>query len=534
MNKSIPDFNYQIRISRRNSQKVNISKDDFLKACKPVVDRAIEAARGALEKACDTAGMNPEDLDMVLLTGGSSSLPGVSEGLQAITGLIPKRIPKDPMNAVAKGAAIYQKKQDQLPLGRGNNNIVGYDIYMSVQENGEKRKLIFGAIDPIPNEKKEKYYVWKGNREVIIKLQKQRGSQYENLKQRIVKFDHIPDSMVILFKIDQNRTLKLEAYDPAVPKEVYTFDIEGGFNTKADILEHRQDLGLTIQEQYGKYEQPYVGIDLGTTTSELAYLAKYSDSNVYLLENEDIFEYEKTAFPSIISFANGTSEDEREVGTRKAYEDMIEYKDAQKVAYNFKTIDDWNTYTMEIDGKKYGPIDFSAILLNKIWKEFSLFQKDVKLTKAMITVPVSFSPDKRSAIEQAARTAGIEEVALLDEPVAAYEYYDSITNTDHTQIGKLMVFDFGGGTVDVTILDMKSGNINDQTVSQPYSVIALDGYSDCGGRNVDNELIEIAAKQIPESLSPIDKKLAIQRIKQEVEEAKVYLTDKYNEYADCE
>jgi molecular chaperone DnaK (HSP70) len=205
-----------------------------------------------------------------------------------------------------------------------------------------------------------------------------------------------------------------------------------------------------------------VGIDLGTTFCAVARIDVHS-GKPEVINNS----YGKSITPSVLCFeANGNilfGEDAKS---------MQEAGD-KNVASFFKRSMGNDAYTLEIHGKTYSPTDLSAILLRNLKNEAEQ-QTGEKIDAAVITVPAYFSHKERSATIEAGRKAGLEVIAIINEPTAAIFAY-GLTDSGKTQT--VLIYDLGGGTFDVTIARVTKDNIE---------VLGSDGNHGLGGKDWDD------------------------------------------------
>jgi molecular chaperone DnaK len=170
-------------------------------------------------------------------------------------------------------------------------------------------------------------------------------------------------------------------------------------------------------------------------------------------------------------------------------------------------------YRVKIDDKEYTPEQISAFILQKIKKDAEAFLGE-KVEKAVITVPAYFNDNQRQATKDAGRIAGLEVVRLINEPTAAAFAYG--LNKSEKEL-KILVFDFGGGTLDVTIMDFGEG---------VFQVISTAGDTQLGGRDMDealmNYVIEDFRRETGIDLSKDNK--ALPRLREAVEKAKIELS----------
>jgi molecular chaperone DnaK len=143
-------------------------------------------------------------------------------------------------------------------------------------------------------------------------------------------------------------------------------------------------------------------------------------------------------------------------------------------------------HNYSIHGKDYTPQQLSAFILQKIKRDAEAYLGD-KVEKAVITVPAYFNDNQRQATKDAGKIAGLEVVRLVNEPTAASLAY-GLDKSGQAQ--KILVFDLGGGTLDVTIMDM--GSIEKEAT---FQVLSTSGDTQLGGTDMDNVLIDFIAEE---------------------------------------
>jgi molecular chaperone DnaK len=211
----------------------------------------------------------------------------------------------------------------------------------------------------------------------------------------------------------------------------------------------------------------YVGIDLGTTLSGLAYLKP--DGNPEIVPNDD----GERLTPSVVFF--DAHEDVKLVGS--AARDGGE---PDRTIFQIKRHMDDPEHLVEIDGKKWTPAEISALILSKLKRDCSKICGDI--TDVVITVPANFNELARKSTIAAAEMAGMKVKRLVNEPTAAAVYYA------HSQgvKGRILVYDLGGGTLDTTILEVEGDAIK---------ILTSEGARHLGGSNFDDILLEAYAEQ---------------------------------------
>ena len=183
-----------------------------------------------------------------------------------------------------------------------------------------------------------------------------------------------------------------------------------------------------------------IGIDLGTTTSEIAYV---KDGKPCIIRN--IEEGDGHAIPSVVSIEG------HEIKAGKKAKNQILLKPELTVAEVKRVMGTENI--IQIQGKEYRPEEISALILKKL-KEVAEYFLGEEVEEAVITVPANFNDIQRKATKNAGEIAGFKVERIINEPTAAAMAY-GVDNLDKN--GNILVYDFGGGTFDVTILEMFNG-----------------------------------------------------------------------------
>ncbi|WP_024821820.1 MULTISPECIES: molecular chaperone DnaK [Aminobacterium] len=241
-----------------------------------------------------------------------------------------------------------------------------------------------------------------------------------------------------------------------------------------------------------------VGIDLGTTNSCIA--VKEGD-NVTIIPNA---EGARTT-PSVVAF---TKDGERLVGQLAKRQAIV---NADHTIMSIKR-DMGSEETVKIDGKAYTPQEISAMVLQKLKRDAEDYLGE-PVTKAVITVPAYFTDAQRQATKDAGTIAGLEVLRIINEPTAACLAYGDNKQGE----SKILVFDLGGGTFDVSILDVGEG---------VYEVLATSGDNRLGGDDWDNRIVEwmVAEFKKTEGIDLNNDRMALQRLREAAEKAKIELT----------
>ncbi|KZN24229.1 molecular chaperone DnaK [Haladaptatus sp. R4] len=244
-----------------------------------------------------------------------------------------------------------------------------------------------------------------------------------------------------------------------------------------------------------------LGIDLGTTNSAFAVM-EGGDPEIIVNGEGD------RTTPSIVAFSD---DGERLVG-KPAKNQAVQ--NPEKTIQSIKRHMGDEDYTVEIEGEEYTPEQISAMILQKIKRDAEEYLGD-DVEKAVITVPAYFNDKQRQATKNAGEIAGFDVDRIVNEPTAASMAYGLDDDTDQT----VLVYDLGGGTFDVSILDLGDGI---------YEVIATNGDNDLGGDDWDQAIIDYLADDFESEhgIDLRDDRQALQRLKDAAEEAKIELSSR--------
>ena len=241
-----------------------------------------------------------------------------------------------------------------------------------------------------------------------------------------------------------------------------------------------------------------IGIDLGTTNSCVAVM---EGGEPVVIPNA---EGNRTT-PSVVAFSKNGERLVGQIAKRQAVTNpentVISIK--RKMGTNEK---------VDIDGDKFSPQEISAMILQKLKTDAENYLGQ-KVTQAVITVPAYFSDSQRQATKDAGKIAGLEVLRIINEPTAASLAY----GMDKEQDQKIMIYDLGGGTFDVSILDIGDG---------VFEVLATNGNTHLGGDDFDEAIIKYLVDEFKKS-NGIDlstDKMAMQRLKEAAEKAKIELS----------
>lgn len=245
-----------------------------------------------------------------------------------------------------------------------------------------------------------------------------------------------------------------------------------------------------------------IGIDLGTTNSQAALVIAGKPTIIPSAEGATIA---GKMFPSVVAF---TKNGEVLVG-EPARRQAISNPDNTIFAAKRKMGTD---FTYKIGSKEYTPQQISAFILQKIKRDAEAFL-GTTVSKAVITVPAYFNDNQRQATKDAGTIAGLEVVRIINEPTAAAMAY----GLDKEKEVKIIVYDLGGGTLDVTLMEMSNGT---------FEVLATSGDVQLGGVDMDNALIKYIIEDFKtkEGIDLTNDKVAYQRIRDAAEKAKIELS----------
>ena len=264
-----------------------------------------------------------------------------------------------------------------------------------------------------------------------------------------------------------------------------------------------------------------IGIDLGTTNSAFAYMVAGKPEVITNAEGD-------RTTPSVVAV---TKKGERLVGKVAQRQRVTNPKNTiygikrligrkfedKEVKHDldispYKIVKKGNAVAVEMDGKEYTPEEISAMVLSKIKADAEAFLGE-KVTEAIITVPAYFDDSQRQATKDAGKIAGLEVKRIINEPTAAALAYGLESKKDE----KIVVFDLGGGTFDVSVLELGDG---------VFEVMSTNGDTHLGGEDFDNIIVNYLVDEFKKE-SGIDIKgdaAAMQRVKDEAEKAKKELS----------
>ena len=264
-----------------------------------------------------------------------------------------------------------------------------------------------------------------------------------------------------------------------------------------------------------------IGIDLGTTNSCVSVME--GNDPVVITNAEG-----KRTTPSVVAFVEGgeikvgdaakrqavTNPNKTVYSIKRFMGNKFSESDKEIGRVPYKVVKgDNDTPRVDIDGRLYTPQEISAMILQKMKKTAEDFLGQT-VTKAVITVPAYFNDAQRQATKEAGQIAGLEVMRIINEPTAAALAYGlDKKHSDH----KIVVFDFGGGTHDVSVLELGDG---------VFEVLSTDGDTHLGGDDVDEKIINWLAEEFKaeEQMDLRKDPMALQRLKEAAEKAKIELS----------
>ena len=265
-----------------------------------------------------------------------------------------------------------------------------------------------------------------------------------------------------------------------------------------------------------------IGIDLGTTNSCVAIMegketkviensegGRTTPSMVAFTESKEKLVGQSAKRQAVTNAENTLYAIKRLIG--RSFADKIVKKDSSLVPYKIIKGDNGDAW-VEVRGEKYSPSQISAFILQKM-KETAESYLSEKVSQAVITVPAYFNDAQRQATKDAGKIAGLEVLRIINEPTAAALAY----GLDKKKTGTIAVYDLGGGTFDISILEIGDG---------VFEVKSTNGDTHLGGEDFDLQIIEYLAGEFKKD-NGIDlrqDKLALQRLKEAAEKAKIELS----------
>ena len=241
-----------------------------------------------------------------------------------------------------------------------------------------------------------------------------------------------------------------------------------------------------------------IGIDLGTTNSCVAVMEGGEPTVIANAEGA-------RTTPSVVAFSKTGERMVGQVAKRQAV------TNADRTVISIKR-HMGSDYRVDIDGKQYSPQEISAMILQKLKADAEAYIGS-PVTQAVITVPAYFTDSQRQATKDAGKIAGLDVLRIINEPTAAALAYGVDKETEQ----KIMIYDLGGGTFDVSILDIGDGVLE---------VLATAGNNHLGGDDFDQRIIDWMVQEFKnkEGIDLSNDKMAMQRLKEAAEKAKIELS----------
>ena len=251
-------------------------------------------------------------------------------------------------------------------------------------------------------------------------------------------------------------------------------------------------------------KEKIIGIDLGTSNSAASVLVGGKPTTIPSAEGAS--QYGKS-FPSYVAFTEDGQMLVGEPARRQAVTNPENTISAIKRSMG-------TDHKVTVNGKQYSPQEISAFILQKIKKDAETFLGE-PIQKAVITVPAYFDDNQRTATKDAGTIAGLDVVRLVNEPTAASLAY-GLDKSEEDDMN-IMVYDLGGGTLDVTIMEFGGG---------VFEVRSTSGDTQLGGTDMDNVLIKYLADEFKaqEGIDLMDNDQAVQRLREAAEKAKIELS----------
>jgi len=447
----------------------------FEETIRPVVDRVLMVADGALAKA----RIEPGSIRGILLVGGSCQIPFVRDQLRQRYGRRLHTTPSDLMWVVAMGAAAHHRDLMKHPT-RALKPRLGCDLYVRTYDQGKLTEALLASADQqLPLVKYEREFALNaGARAVTIELLTEAGSGggLVPLARRDIGINvaHVR-TIQLRVDIDASRLIAVSVANPRTRAP-----IDAKIEVRGDVAGSDADLAALAAE-YGFAAPPLprgtgsqrlaVGIDLGTTTSEVAVWHGSRPCP------------EKVGQPLHSTvWVSGASKPETGV---PAY--SVHRKEEGFFAHFKVDIGRGGGGKYSAGGRDWPPCILAAYVLRELWDRVTAAHgKGGYLEEAVITVPHDFTEDQRREVTVAARLAGIAVPVLQNEPEAAFAYYseveDKTLGTDSRQT--YMVVDFGGGTTDVSVVHLDE--------HRRRSVVAGLGDTRLGGNDLTSAIAERA------------------------------------------
>jgi molecular chaperone DnaK (HSP70) len=430
----------------------------------PAVASAVEVAESAICKA----GIGKDDLSGILLAGGSSQIPLVRDVLAERFACKTRIAAKDLMWLIAKGAAIHHRDLMTRPR-EATRLILGADLYLETFSDGRLTPtLLVPSHQTLPHQFTREFPISRHTSSLTIQLLTETGTRKQRqsrLNRRVISVASLGlTKITVKVTIDRNKTIKLAVINPKTNLLLDNVEIRGDvLSTPDEILAARSQYGLTnvVHRPATGNQRHCIGIDLGTTTCEVV-----------------VWNQEQRTFERGIPDPQLSQVLVRDSGLISV--DDGEYNPSMEGYFSNFKVDigrefDIDRYTAH--GKVWPPDILSAHLLATIWRRVQeRFGASDPIAEAVVTVPSDFSEDQSARVLNAARMAGIDVPILLPEPIAAFLTYAD-TYPAVSEAGQLfLIFDFGGGTTDVCVIETRSDG--------SVGILATYGNNAVGGKDL--------------------------------------------------
>lgn len=490
-----------------------LSIPEFEDIISPLVERAVDVAGRALQKA----EMDASELNRILLAGGTSQLPLVSDLLARRFGRPTSIVPRDLMWLIAKGAAVHHRNLMTRPREAIEPRL-GADLFLETFDRGRLEPvLLIPSHQKIPCTYDRRFAINPQAPYLTVQLLSESGTNGRSLtpleRREITVSGRAVKEIEVKVQVDQSRLIHLSVYNPKTGVALDdSIEIRGDTLLTSDQIRlARQDYGFTEPNGIGsatKQQSVAIGIDLGTTTCEAVVWNPAKESFENGIESELHSKVFVESDPLRITV--GTMEknpgDEGYFENFKADIGTQPGQDSRYIAFD----------------KHWPPEILSAHLLSSVWHELQLkYGTKNTLNEAVITVPSDFTEDQSALVSNAARIAGIQTPILLTEPVSAFLAYVAEFPELASADSNYLVFDFGGGTTDVCIIRTRRSELPE--------IVASSGDNRIGGKDVTSllagNLVERFEKKNGLTLLPEDRDSVNKRALKRAERAKVEISN---------
>lgn len=487
----------------------DLTLPEFEDTAQPLIERAIGVAENALERS----NVSMDDLNGVLLAGGTSQIPLVRDLLERRFERSTMIAPRDLMWLIARGAAAHHRKLMTRPREAVEPRL-GADLFLETFDKGRlEPTLLVPSTQKIPHSFTRQFAINPEVQSLTIQLLSETGTTQRRpveLERRDINLTGINISRIeVRVTIDRNRLIRFSVLNPKTGQPLENnIEIRGNvLLTPEQIKRARTEYGFKQVDQRAdssKNQNVAVGIDLGTTTCEA------------VVWHPEGGQYRRGISEPLLSKVKVSRHGDVTVGEGDYAPNEEGYFD------NFKVdIGTQSTSRYTVFGRFWPPEILAAHLLANIWEQLQreVGQKSL-LQEAVITVPSDFTEDQSALVFNAAKVAGIETPILLSEPVAAFLAYAEEFETIRAPDQKFLVFDFGGGTTDVCVIETRPF---DRT-----EIVGSYGNNSVGGKDLTVRLAGLLLRSFENehqlSLTQADRTRLQRMLFRPVDEAKVALS----------